>query len=58
MAGHDSRAAVDRLLVQCQLDELGLPADDAEIVELAGAYRLVIEQVSALHSAKAEELLS
>ena len=53
-----SRTAVERLLVQCQLNELGFPADDADIAELAEAYRLVGAQVATLYSAAATELLS
>jgi hypothetical protein len=53
-----SRTAVDRLLMQCRLDELGLPADDADTAELAESYRLVGAQIATLYSAAATELLT
>lgn len=53
-----SRTAVDRLLMQCRLDELGLPADDADTAELAEAYRSVGAQIATLYSAAATESLA
>lgn len=51
-------AAMDRLLVQCQLEQLGIVADDVDTTALGEAYRLVATQVATLYSAAAGKLLS